>query len=563
MKKIFAILLAVVMISACFAGCSGDATTSSQSSAGSQSSAAQSSQDSGDDPAGPVVNEYGWAVPEETLTFSVYFGQGDRDQQEEWRASSKDFLLEKFNVSIEKECSDTTPEEALALMVVSGNYPDVILSSRANMDEWIAQGRAQDLTDLLPEYAPNVIEQITTDILNLWKTDGKQYILPKATGALEVPTVAICLRWDWWQDAGAPEFTTMDDFYEVITKIAADKGTTDMGEKIYATGGHTNIKDLSAYVRNAFGFYASDWKLEGDTLSHWLFADEAYDVLKYINQFFRDGVIDPDSYIQDYDTYVQKLVNERYVSTIGYWHEGEQPLAVWLTEEDYQDTKRMVQFYPRQSQDYVLTYENTGGGNGLIITNNCDNVEEVLTWLNFEATDFGMRICCWGVPVTWNDLGVWDVDASGEAYMLEDVKQEFADGTFAYMDRVFIGYNQHWMVSTMKMPDTGDYTYIDQNTRDVGWKKIMFDNSVGTLGDSTAVAIISPNPEDEVATIKQTITDTLNVELIKLYSATSDDELAVLWDELKVKLEGIGVEKYVEFYNQEFQKNLATMRGTN
>ena len=549
-KSKVAILLALMMAVSCFTGCGTSRPTTAPNESTSVPTNANNEE---------VMNEYGWIVPNETLKFSIYRGAGNRDQLAEWEEQIDNFFRELFNIEITKIYSDQPAAEALSLMVVSNDYPDCISTNRTIMEEWISQGRAQDLTDLLPVHAPNITEVITQSIMNIYKTDGRQYILPSGTGTFNYPSTSICLRWDWWEEIGSPKFDTMDEFYEVIKNINAVHTTNALGEKVYAAGGNNNIASFRNYVLNAFGFYAINWKRTGDTLTYWAMTDEALDVLQYINRFFIDDMIDPDAYIQDWETYKTKLANERYVATIGGWHEGEQPLEVWLKEEDYVDTKRMVQFYPRQSPDYKLTYESSAGNPGLLITDKCKNPEDVLKFLNYSMTDIGGHVCVWGTPVDYFDRGVWTL-VNGSPRMLDDVRTEFAEGTFDYLYRVFVGYNRHWFTVPMQLLN-GNYSYIDSNVRDIGWKKIMFDNSVGSVGDHTPLAMIMLPPEHEATTIAEQITDVLNSELIKIYQAPNGGELVSRWDDLKARLTGIGIDKYQAYFNEQFTKNLSILNN--
>jgi len=549
-KSKVALSLAFVLLISCFAGCGASRTPAP---AGSATSAPVNVNQE------EVMNEYGWVVPNETLKFSIYRGAGNRDQLAEWEEQIDNFLRELFNVEITKIYSDQPAAEALSLMVVSNDYPDCISANRTIMEEWIGQGRAQDLTDLLPVHAPNIAEINTQSIMNIYKTDGRQYILPVSTGTLNIPGNSICLRWDWWEEIGSPKFDTMDEFYDVLIDINKIHTANLLNEKVYALGGYTNLNSVRTYVLGAYGFYATNWKRTGDTLTYWAMADEALDPLKYINRFFVDDMIDPDAYIQDYETYKTKLANERYITTIGGWHEGEQPLEVWLKEDDYVDTKRMVQFYPRQSPDFKLYYESSAGGPGIMITDKCKNPEDVLKFLNYSMTDIGGHVCVWGTPVDYFDRGVWTL-VDGSPRMLDDVRIEFSEGTFDYLYRVFVGYNRHWFTVPMQFPN-GTYSYIDQNVRDIGWKKVMFDNGAGTNGVHTPLAMVILPPEHEATTISEQITDVLNSELIKIYQAPNGGELVSRWDDLKARLTGIGIDKYQAYFNEQFTKNLSILNN--
>lgn len=213
-----------------------------------------------------VVNQYGWAVPEETLSFTYYACDDDATNQaeEDARLEGVDKVLkEEFNIEIQKLVYAQDSEERLNLMLASGDYPDVIVGLSDTMaNVFIEQGRAVELTPYLEKYGQNVLASYGNYINLLREDDGSLYKLSSCIGnTTDVMGRDFALRWDWLQETGLPAPDSFESFYEVIKAMVALHPTNDNGEKVYG---------ITAFSMKGAEFYQTPPDVPGPVqFPHW------------------------------------------------------------------------------------------------------------------------------------------------------------------------------------------------------------------------------------------------------------------------------------------------------
>jgi hypothetical protein len=101
------------------------------------------------------TNKFGWEVPAETLKVTVFIASDNWTELEEQKqgiASMKDYLLKNFNIELNYQTTDGDAEEAVNLMLASGEYPDVIKGlTTASRQKFVDQGRAVVLLAAQPD----------------------------------------------------------------------------------------------------------------------------------------------------------------------------------------------------------------------------------------------------------------------------------------------------------------------------------------------------------------------------------------------------------------------------
>ncbi|MBR3643764.1 MAG: hypothetical protein IKN57_09670, partial [Parasporobacterium sp.] len=132
---------------------------------------------------GTIADEdLGWEKPEETVTFSVYPGEGDPEEfaadEDGGKAFMDAWLLEHMNIAFDWRLMVGDMTERLNLMLTDGSYPQIITYMSDDMaNKFIAQGKAVDLTPYL-EKMPNLTRRLG-NYLNMMKSeDGHIYKLP-------------------------------------------------------------------------------------------------------------------------------------------------------------------------------------------------------------------------------------------------------------------------------------------------------------------------------------------------------------------------------------------------
>ena len=519
------------------------------------------------------VNEYGWDVPKETLKISYYAGFGDQAESDELAKPMEQFYKEKFNVEFEKIVYSVDMNERLNLMLGTGNYPEVITFMSDDMAEkFIQQGRAVELTDLIDKYAPNIKEQLG-DYLNLMRNDdGKIYKLPVMWG--ENPNVAgwdFAVRYDWWKELGEPIYRTPEEYYQTLKKIMERHPVNEEGQKVYALSDNTQGSALYGAMLSAYGFkngYKVDEK--SGEFTHWINTPEGLEIAKYINRFYREGMLDPDFLNNKFEDWQAKVMNGRVIGNIGtWWHTWVAGQEAWAQQEGdaYNIEKRYINVTVKapgveQATDVASNFI---GNYRVIITDKAKHPDRIMRWFNWEVSPIGTMITGYGVPGPDN---VWDI---------VDGKWIFKDSALEYNKknenfhavREANGAQAYWMVTKSgwirdermdprvtrvsvydMWPINEEGDFLDEGVN-LSWQYVD-----GKAWDSTlyTVTFKADNP---ISNTNQTIQDTLLSEWAKIITSASEKEAEANFLAARDKLNSLGLHDLERYVADSYKANLA------
>lgn len=507
----------------------------------------------------PRVNMFGWEIPDETIEityFSAY--QSNPEKNEKQTKAMRDYLLEEFNVEINKIVYDTEADERLNLMLASNDYPDIIKGLGVDqVDKWISLEKTQELS----QYMGSDSELIKKygGILNRFKDEeDKIHFLSSGWGLLPIPDYAVHIRNDYWTELGEPSIATPEEYFNVLKEMQTLHPTNENGEKVYAlsTSGWDESFETLAGIWGMKDGYKEDANNE---LTHWMNTSEGLEMALWINQFYLNDMLDPDSFINKFEDWKAKTSSERILGHIGaWWQTWNAGHEVWQkTDDNWTDEKRFIQVQvkaPEVDKAYY-TPKNTTGGSYTIITDKCKDPEAVMKWLNFEVSDMGTKLMGWGVPNTENS--VWHTDGTEWSFD-EGKKQDVINGTLDYTNlQETISAGRYGLVVGIGLKEDGSTYYFDQNFNQLAkWKKIMNDNLADTIYEHSAYKGITFPPQEKATFIKQQVEDMLLSGWADIVTASSPEESEERFFELREKLVNVGLEQLEEYLTTEYKSNL-------
>ena len=603
LKKALALGMAAAMalsMTACIG--SGDSSSGSSSGGGEGSGATPT-----DVELTGEVNKYGWEVPKETIKFSYYYaGDNTLDQAEEDERLQQvaDVLKDEFNVEIERIVYKQDATERLNLMLAGDEYPDVIVGMPDDMAEtFIDQDRALELTPYLEKYGQNLIDGFG-DYLNLLKDDdGNLYKLAYSWGhTTDVMGRDFSIRYDLLQEAGLPMYDSFESYYETVKKLVELNPTNEQGEKTYgftafSEKGEEFYKTPLAYMglygvssgTNTSGGTITHYYKQNDdgSITHWVDTEEGLEVAKYINRFWREGLIDPDFQTKDYDSALAFMSNERVVGNIGtWWHSYVGGHQVWQsTEEDWTIDKRMqcVTFEETDatpaliSDNFIRTTRN-------IITDKCDNPEEVMLFWNWECTPMGVAFTSMGPE---GDGRPWSIDEDGNC-KVNDWYWYGKDGDNTFLWDSWeneMGSGNYWMAAPGYTPENRvddpsegwadpvaavnewdlvpNFDEMDQSKLAPGQQiqKLNQETSKAYVWDQT-LWTISFGPDDPEKIINQDIADHISSAWVEIVMADTEEECVELFEQMREDLHSMGLDDLVAYQQETLEKNTAKFNGT-
>jgi len=577
------VLVVFVLLISSFSGCSKNNSTTENNTADATQAAATVTPGETKE-----ANEYGWVVPDETLTITVYAGEGDQEEfladVDGGKAVYDKWLLDNMNVVIDWQMYSVSMEEKINLMLASNDYPEVVTWLTDDLaNKFIAQGKATDLTELIQTYGDNITRRMGGYLNFLREDDGSLYKLAQYWG--ENPNVAgqdFGARYDYWLELGDSEiYKTPEEYYDVMTRILANHPTNADGLQTYAfTSQDKNGQNFLTAMLGAYGF-VNGFKVNDDgTFTHWLNTPEGLEIAKFVNKCYRNNLIEPDFLANGYEEYIAKQSSGQILGNFAtWWYSWVSGHQTWAVNEGdaYNVNERFMNVSVAAEgvdmADTSLITSNYIGSYRCVITDKCTQPEAVLSWINWENSELGNFITGWGAPSEDNvwkiaDDGTWQVD---DAILDVDTKEtsyhqvKAKNGAGIYM----IATNCNWL----KTDEYSNFDKLDSRIDRVSvydYWPVNEDGSFSNEGVNICWGFYSAlpkdvtlyattfNAEDEITITKQTIADQIIADWATMITASSEDECIALFNQSAENCNAMGLQDLTDYYQQSYEKNKAT-----
>ena len=215
-------------------------------------------------------------------------------------------IEERFNVDITVPEVDIHTAEQWNLYWASGNTPDAAFmnNTAATVFKLADQGLVRDIpAGYLDKYMPDwmkVIDSIAGKDLATQQTSykGKQYICPWASQ--QYPYI-MAVRKDWMDNVGVTKLpTTPDELLELAKKFTFNDPDKDGKNNTYGIhGGGTKRYMRFGYLNTYYGIWPDSYYLVNGKVTYTSTSDVYKESLKYLNSWYKAGVIDPEFATED------------------------------------------------------------------------------------------------------------------------------------------------------------------------------------------------------------------------------------------------------------------------
>lgn len=466
MKKKLALVLAVVLVFALFAGCNSknEPSTNTQApgtNAPADQTAAQPTEepspynfavgkyevDERGFPTAPYEYELPLSTTDEVFTFWTtcwhmelvpedgFASMPNRKQQQE---------LTGVNIEYEVVTSDVLFDQ-FAVRYAADDLCDIMIGgtyySTATIDQNIEDGFYVNLYDYI-EYMPNYIYQVTHDPADqdlyeivFYKDD----IIASFCAIEDVAFIAAnyLARGDWLTELGLnnDEIITWDDLHNMLTLFKANycEFPFPMFSSIDMAGNYafTSYDTLPAISTSAVGpVYQINGKV---VFSHMNETDKAF--MTMINQWYSEGLIDPSwtSYGANID--FQDKTNNGEVGYVymspgevdGYEKASPDPDCQWVPIHKPLKTPGQVIHVGGETSRFFY--------GSAIVSTKCSNIPLVVTWLDWKYSPNGAFVCSYGPEGT-----LWEKDENGNPTATEWALSSPMGVSFAWICMTF-GFN--------------------------------------------------------------------------------------------------------------------------
>lgn len=497
-----------------------------------------------------------------------------------------DLLKEKFNVEL-----NIVPDSAgtFQTKMSDGDLGDIVIwgGNTSQYQQALEAGLLFDLEedDLIQECAPDIVASMpdalqTNRELTKTITKGKSDTLygwghAVATNSEDHQSFFYTwdTRWDLYKKMGYPKIKDFSEHIDMLKQMQKLDPKDDSGNKTYAVSLWPDWDDaMVMYVKaTATAYYGYDELGIGlydpatgkyhDALEE---NGPYLEMLKYYNQMFRDGLVDPDSMTQTYQQMSEKVQNGGVLFSI-FNYSGS---LGFNTKEHLKKGEYMYCLEPEEASPIVYGLSTLGGAYITSLGANCKDPELCMQILNYFCTPDGF------LEMTYGPKGeCWDYDEEGNTYFTElgaackenlKTKMEKHDGTF--QDGQMQMAVSSWAIDAENPNSNGEVYNCDKwKSRQIpvttkiqkDWQEHTgctelneyFSKGKFTVSPGTTFSLSSK--DEDLQTVWKQVTDSIkNQSWVAMY-AQSDKEYNAAIEKMKKETAGYGYDRCLKWSQDE------------
>jgi len=396
MKKLLALLLALLLVATVFAGCSNSTTDeSSVSESSKESQEDKDSKDEADDSSEEADSGKSsiWLIGDEEsaeLSLTIQVSATDLPPEEMWFFQYYEEMT-GVTMNVNPVLSSDWGEKK-SVLIATGDYTDIIWKggwTSSEIVEYGGDGTFLDLRDYF-DYMPNFMREMDM-IEDSWSyittPDGAVYTTCaiNPTNWLSSSGDWMWINYKWLEAAGLEKPQTLDEFYNALVAFRDGDmdGDGNADNEIPFSGYFgTSGDSLRTFMLNSFGFDTAGATSFNIALASWdndavvyIPLTERYkEYLVYMNKLMEEGLLDRDVFSQD-DTQYKAKTAEAICGVIG--GSGTQ----YLDEAHFDHYDRVALKYDKNAEKVV--YQPSGiSVNSAVITDACKNPALAAKWID-------------------------------------------------------------------------------------------------------------------------------------------------------------------------------------
>lgn len=470
----------------------------------------------------------------------------------------------------------------------TGNLGDLVLINTANgkFDELVKSGLVMDCTELVKDkemmkkYASAVEktnELVEADgIYGFPNSISSQQ--PTVPSESQEPTFGPYIRWDYYKKAGYPQINNLDEFLDVLGQMQALAREEEGSDDIYAISlfgewdDHmmNNAKQLVCmYGYDEQGFVLS--RADGSDYQNIIDGDSLYiRALRFFHEANARGLVDPDSGLQNYDTWLQKYREGKILYSLWPWV-GQ---STFNTAENTAEGKGFKMAAVQDMQIYSFGCWPEGDSKSIIaIGSQTEDPERLADFIDWLYSPEGFELNGQANGAAGPKGLTWDIGDDGKP-SLTDFGRRALPGNPVEVPEEFGGGKWHAGVSALNFkpfllsetdPDTGvPYDYLcwdstaegNESMLDRDWKEKMgADTSMEYLKQNSMLLVAgganysTPAEDANITTVREQCKARV-IDYSWQMVFARDSEFDALLRELGNTLDGLG---YADVYQVDLE----------
>ncbi len=287
-------------------------------------------------------------------------------------------------------------EEQFSLMLADGDLTDLMeyhwMTFPGGPEKAIADGTIISLNEVIDKYCPNLKKYLAEhpEVDRQAKTDdGNYYMFPFVRGDEELRvTNGLWIRQDWLDELNLPLPTTIDEWHTALTAFKEQKGANAPFTYEYNNDALNQNFPFQFSFNTTKMFYVGD-----DGKVHFGAAEENFkEYLTVMNQWYSEGLLDPDLATQQVDQVSAKMTNGTSGASTGW---AGSRAGVWTKAALATDPNYNLQPAPVPTSENVPVVtmgqiENViPNDGGVAITTSCKDIETAARMLDWAYSEEG------------------------------------------------------------------------------------------------------------------------------------------------------------------------------
>lgn len=350
---------------------------------------------------------------EEDVTTLTFFSK-DLSMDDPFTNPVAQEITKRTGIKLELSHPVGGDEQAIPLMIASGDYPDMIYS-KGDLNKLIDAGAAIPLDDLIEEKGENLKAMYGDQLTRLRNNLDDPQIYHLGTGGVTNQQLktsgTVQIQLEVLKELGYPEINTLEEYEAALTDYIAKYPEIDGQPTIGLSLLGSDWRWLIT-VGNPAGFAAGyqddgQWHIDEETGNTYykFLLPEVREYFKWLNHMNDIGLLDPESFTQTFDSYIAKLSSGRVLGTADQDWNVSQAVAVLKADDK---ANRLWAPLPVTVSDEQVSQSARDAGftgtMGISISSTSDKQEEAFEFLDWMASEEAQILVNWGVEGVHYDV---------------------------------------------------------------------------------------------------------------------------------------------------------------
>lgn len=378
----------------------------------------------------------------EPFEVSVFIGEAGQQPTPDNKIYKK--IKDELGATFNFEFLAGDINQKLGVMIAGSDYPDMMTGNT----KLTAAGAYIPLEDLIEEHAPN-LKKHYEDYWNMMKdpNDGHIYILPNYgvfNGKLNSTWYsgpAFWIQKAVLEEFGYPKVKTLDEYFDLIAKYKEKYPTID--------GSPTIGFEILNYDWRNWGLFNAPQHLIGHPNDGGVvvkngvaevFANKDYAKQYYqkLNEMNAQGLIDKETFVQNYDQYLAKLSSGTVLGMFDqHWNFQNAENSLITQGKDERTYVGLPLVYDASIKDHYRDRGPLNLNNGFGISVNAKDPVKILKLLDALITEDWQKVLSWGI-----EGEDYIVNEEGRFMKTQEQRDAFTDGTWKLANKAdaFFGF---------------------------------------------------------------------------------------------------------------------------